>query len=52
MSKNVIVKNCYECPLCKHLHEGVKMKTICSETGEKVGNCYKRIAKSCPYVKK
>ena len=51
MSQNTLVHNCYECPLMKHVHEGVKMKTVCSETNKGVSNCYDRIAKSCPYRK-
>lgn len=51
MSKNKIVHSCFECPLCHHVHEGVEMKTICSETGSNVENNYDKIAKNCPFQK-
>lgn len=49
MSKDMLVRSCYECPLRKAIHEGIKMKIVCSETGKGVSNCSDRIAKSCPY---
>lgn len=44
-----VVHNCYECPLSKQVHDGIKMKIRCSDTGKGVSNCSNRIAKTCPY---
>ena len=49
MQKDTIVHSCFECPLCHHVHEGIEMKTICSETGNNVENNYNKIAKNCPF---
>lgn len=46
------VHTCYKCPLCKSIHEGIEVKTICSETNKNVDECFDKIDKSCPYKKK